>query len=446
MTARDRGAVTLLVVILVPVVFIGVGALVIDVGRWYAYRAQNQNGSDAAAMAVAYSCAAGTCVPSKASPYAGTNANEGTSGATVQLVCGNGTGLNPCPAGAEKDATHPDHICPPKLSGHYVDVIVRALDSTSGSNQIPNFFGRQLGQNSEAIGACAQASWGPPSQLGSAVALTISACEWLRNTSGGTSFATIPSGSYGAPAPYYTSPPSYLATLNTRRNDPIYYDASLGGNFYVKSNLQDPHNPSLNAPIAGSETVITTHGFGNSCDAGHPGWAAPGQFGWLSKTTCQVPISGNTYTGATGNTPAPCGPIFDNSRTNKSPIYLPVYTSTTLNGANTVYTLDGFAAFVVTGWDVGGGVPQWNSGGSNVPVKMKSAIQLADNSPNSSLSSANKTKDADYCNTFTQKTGNSDVCIYGYFTKALIPASALPQGSSGGSGQDLGATAPFITG
>jgi hypothetical protein len=337
-------------------------------------------------------------------------------------------------------------LCPKTQPANSVDVQTMTQQS-DGSHVLPPIFGKAVLGNkyNGTIHACAQASWGPPQSLGNAVPLTISACEWLKDTNNGATFATAPTGSYAGTAPYYTSPPSYLATLNTRRNDQDYDSTtgSIATNFYRVNNIQDPHTPTLNAPIAGSETVITTHGFGNTCAQGNPGWAAPGQFGWLSKTTCSTQISGSTYTGATGNTDPPCGPIFQNSRDTNTPIYLPVYTTTTLSGSNTVFTLDGFAAFVVTGWSVGGGVSQWNSASTNVPVSMPSKVQLADASPTSVLSAANKTKDADYCGkSFTGSS--SDVCIYGYFTKALIPLSSLPDGGTGGN--NLGASSVQLTG
>jgi hypothetical protein len=430
----DRGAAALMVAIILPALLLIVGAYIVDAGSWYSVRAQTQNGADAGAMAVAKTCAKSTgCDRSVAAAYATANANS--SAVTTGFPCGHDPGgvLPACdPArtnGKNCPSTHPTN---------YVDVQVITNDEVG-------VFGSLAGRRTK-VAACAQATWGPPAGLNGAVALTISACEWLKNTNNGSGFATIPTGGYGAGAPYYTAPPSYLATLGTRRLDADYYDAALGGNYYVKSNLNDPHNPDLNAPVAGSETVITTHGFGNNCAAGNPGWAAPGQFGWLSHTTCTVPISGTTYGGITGNTPAPCGPIFENSRTNKTPIFLPVYTTVADNGSNTTYTLDGFAAFVVTGWDVGGGVNQWNLNGSNVPTRMDSSIELADTSPISSLSAANKVRDAHYCNDFTQRTGSSDVCIYGYFTKALVPASALPTSGGNGTPNDLGITSPYLTG
>ena len=431
-TQRDRGAVALVVAIVVPVLLLLVGGVVIDVGAWYSMRAQTQNGADAGALAVALTCARGSCNQSAATSYAGSNANV-SSAAAVGFVCGVGPGLNnACSSSVENGKA-----CPSTHPANYVDVHVI---TTSKIGLAGSLAGQQT-----TVAACAQATWGPPAGLGNAVAMTISACEWLKDTGQGTSFATAPSGGYAASSPYYTSPPSYLATLHTRRSDPDY-DTTTGNNatnFYVTNGIDDPHKPTLNAPVARSETVITTHGFGNTCAAGNPGWAAPGQFGWLSKTTCTVPITGNTYTGSTGNVPAPCGPIFLNSLQTKQPIFIPVYTTTSLQGSNTVYTLDGFAAFVVTGWNVGGGVSQWNLNGSNVPTRMDSVIEQADASPNSVLSSGNKTKDANYCGTFTGSP--SDVCIYGYFTQALIPQSAVPGGNGGGS-QNLGATAPYLTG
>lgn len=459
-SGRERGASAVIIAILLPVVLLGLGAIVIDVGAFYAERAQTQNGADAGAVAVAQTCAKGTCVGTAADNYAPVNSN-GTISTTSEVtrIAGN---QFPC-VGNVSDPAVANSLptCNPALENAlacpkarpagkpYVDVMNNTRNTSTGTTLVPDFLGKALAGSSYAgrtIAACSQASWGPPSGLSGAVALTISACEWLKNTNDGKAFATIPTGTYSAGSPFYTSPPSYLATLNTRRGDADYYDASLGGNYYVKSNLQDPHTPVLNAPVAGSETVITTHGFGNSCAQGNPGWAAPGQFGWLSKSTCQVPIDGTSYQGTTGNTPAPCGPIFLDSLQNKKPIYLPVYTTVTDNGTNTTFTLDGFAAFVVTGWDVGGGVNQWNLNGSNVPTRMDSAVELADASPSSSLSAAKKIKDAHYCNDFTQKTGNSDVCIYGYFTQALIPASALPTDGGGTPSPNLGATSAFLTG
>src|ERR1039457_1222087 len=61
----ERGAVGVLVAMMLGAgVLTGMGALVIDVGQLYQERAELQNGADAAALAVAESCATGTCTPS----------------------------------------------------------------------------------------------------------------------------------------------------------------------------------------------------------------------------------------------------------------------------------------------------------------------------------------------------------------------------------------------
>jgi hypothetical protein len=95
--------------------------------------------------------------------------------------------------------------------------------------------------------------------------------------------------------------------------------------------------------------------------------------------------------------------VLASDQANKTLIYLPVYTTYTGTGSNTVYTLKGFAAFVVTGYKFpGANAPDW-------------------------LNSANT------C------TGASQ-CISGYFTQAIIPYT----GSM--SGTYLGAAVIRITG
>lgn len=422
----DRGAMTLIVAIFVPVVLLGMGAFVVDVGSWYAERAQTQNGADAGAVAVAQSCASGPCQASPAATYAPANSTgnlDTSSSVSSGFPCGRSVNhdLPPCPATVENGS-----ICPKPMGGtsNYVDVQVRT------SKAMNPIFGSVFGGSAKTIGACAQATWAAPNTVGNAVPLTISMCEWLKDTAGGTQFATAPTGSYAAGAPYYTSPPSYLATLNTRRSDPAY-DTTTGvdnTNFYVTNHISDPHTTPLNAPEAGSETVITTHGFGDNCPgSGGSGTTSPGQYGWLfSNNTCTIAITGLTYTGSPGNSPPACQPKFAQSMQTKTPVFLPVYTSVTSGGANAVYTLAGFAAFVVTGWNVTQG--PWGG-----PKVAPSVVALAD--PN--VSSNN----GDYCGAFTGSS--SDVCVYGYFTRALIPPSQL---AGGPGGQNLGATYAYLTG
>ena len=89
----ERGAIGVLIAVLLGGgVLVGMGALAIDVGRLYQNRAELQNGADAAALAVAQSCASSVCNSGLAGGYADANASKLTAGkAAVDLVCGTGS-------------------------------------------------------------------------------------------------------------------------------------------------------------------------------------------------------------------------------------------------------------------------------------------------------------------------------------------------------------------
>ena len=95
----DRGVVGVLTGLVIGTVLLGLGALVIDVGQLYQERSQLQSGADAAALAVAKSCATSTCTASGAMStavtYADDNAKDGVAG--VPHVCGSSP-LATCPA------------------------------------------------------------------------------------------------------------------------------------------------------------------------------------------------------------------------------------------------------------------------------------------------------------------------------------------------------------
>ena len=94
----------LVAVLLGSGVLLGMGALVIDLGRVYQNRAELQNGADAGALAVASSCAlGGVCSLATALPLATRYASANASGLTghqaaLGLVCGSGL-LGACLAG-----------------------------------------------------------------------------------------------------------------------------------------------------------------------------------------------------------------------------------------------------------------------------------------------------------------------------------------------------------
>jgi Flp pilus assembly protein TadG len=431
--AGERGAMTVLIVICLSGFMLGLGAIVTDTGAWYSERAQLQNGADAASFAVAQQCTSATgCAndPSAANPqsYQSVAKNEANHNAndeatTVDTICGrvlNKTGSNQLPDCTTTDTGTTGSRCPvaPASPTQYVDVHTTTknpLNTVSSSLTTP-LIGAWFGDSGQNIKACAQVQLGAAVSCDNCAALTISACEWLENTGNGTKFATP----WTTANPVY--PPSFLDALTARK--------AAGINFTNATNPDKETTPDGDSGVttpAGVETVLTTHGLGsNPCAAGHPGWDAPGAFGWLLKKTggssCQVsidPVTG-TYTGSPGNAPADCNALFNASYTNQTPIYLPVYDTVNSGGSNTTYHLLGLAAFVVTGWDI-------QQGNVFSPKTQDSKISLNDNVQGSG---------AHYCgNTYTGS--NSDVCLYGYFTQALIPPSVVP---GGGGGNNLGAT------
>src|SRR5260370_4820652 len=240
-------------------------------------------------------------------------ASKLTSGdAGVDLVCGSG-GLAPCPAPIN---TITDCPAPPAGGVNYVDV--HTSTRTPTGTLLQPVFARTLLGNSSYVGtnvkACAQASWGPPAS-GDTIAYTISACSWYVYTSNGAQFAQPP------PYPPNTPPaPSY---------DHILYEHGSQGSTATGC---PPYQPS--------------------------GQDAPGNFGWTNDAqgNCTTFISSTgTYTGSTGaSASGDCQTVIANAYTNKTVVYLPVYSSITGTASNVPYTLLGVAAFTVTRYPLPG--------------------------------------------------------------------------------------------
>jgi len=312
----ERGAIGVLIAVLIGGgVLLGLGALAIDVGQLYQNRAELQNGADAGALAVAQSCALGTCTTGIANTYATGNASKLTGNqAGVDLVCGSGTGMSACPAtsGAPYD-------CPvnPSAGTNYVDVYTSTR--TPSGSLLPPVFARTLLGNSSYSGtnvkACSQAEWGAPSSA-QTIAFTISACSWYVYTNNGTSFAQ--------PPPY---PPTGTNTPPVASDDHIMFEHGSQGS---KTTGCPPYQPS--------------------------GQDAPGNFGWTSDSgNCSVTINNSSYGGNTGASISnDCKTVLANDQANKTLVYLPVYSAISGTGAGVTYTLLGFAAFVITGYHITG--------------------------------------------------------------------------------------------
>jgi Flp pilus assembly protein TadG len=312
----ERGAIGVLISVLIGGgVLLGMGALAIDVGQLYQNRAELQNGADAGALAVADSCALGSCTTGIAGRYATGNASALTANnAAVRLVCGSGTGMAACPG-----STGAAYDCPanPPAGTNYVDVRTSTLTG-SGSTLLPPVFARTLtghsGYPGTNVKACAQAEWGAPSSA-QTIAFTISACSWYAYTSNGANFAP---------------PPPY------------------------------PPNP---VPAASFDHILFEHGSSGSTTTGgcpldnQSGADAAGNFGWTTDASgnCSTFINNGSYGGGTGTSAnGDCQTVIQNAQANRTVVYLPVYSTLSGTGNNVTYTLLGFGAFVITGYHITG--------------------------------------------------------------------------------------------
>lgn len=282
----------------------------------------------------------------------GDDARDGTS--TVETVCGSGD-LPGCPPPAE-DLTA--CLGAPPVDTDYVEVhtLTRMPD---GQTLLPPVFAQTLlGQEGYAgsqVRACARAAWGPP-QRASGLAVTVSLCEWNDATMDGTDFAPPP-----------------------------------------------PATPSTS-----DEVVVYLHTTSpKHCTTRPSGGDAPGGFGWLDDPDdqCSVTVEADgTYGGDPGASASQaCKNLLPQVRADRTITYLPIYHTVAGTGQHTTYTLEGFAAFVITGYALPG------------------------------LSDASSLTGTKYCK-------GSDKCLYGYFTQALIPT----RGTIGGT--DLGAEITTLIG
>lgn len=307
----DDGAVAVLVALMLPVVLLGFGALVLDVGSLYAEKRQLQNGADAAAFAIAKDCATIGCgtPASTAGTLAADNANDART--NVEEICGNAAGLPACP----------DPPTVPAGAG-YVRVKTQTGD-LSGPGLMPPLLGKALvpSYDGTTVHASATVVWGGPAAYRSSLPLTISQCEF--NAFVGTQ---TPS-----PSPGYASPPP--------------------------APLPSPFNWTVYNP----DKIIYLHDTTGSsgCLAGPSGADnLSGGFGWLStgKTDCTAATDiANMFDNKTGvPPPSGCDPI-DFAALIGTTVILPIYDSlNALTGTNSVYHMGGYASFVLTGYSING--------------------------------------------------------------------------------------------
>jgi hypothetical protein len=143
-----------------------------------------------------------------------------------------------------------------------------------------------------------------------------------------------------------------------------------------------------------------------------PGLSAPGEFAWLDDIggcTADIDVTQNTAENDPGKDVSDeCQDALKSYVANGTLLYIPIFDSTFDSGNNATYHLIGLAAFILTGY-------------ANMPGL------------NPDIIPPGYTKDA--CK---DKTNPS--CIFGHFTKALVPVSTTIGGT------DFGATAIKLAG
>jgi hypothetical protein len=314
---QDAGAIAVLVTILLAGgVLLGMAALTIDVGALYGERRQLQNSSDAGALSLAQDCSVGAaaCTTSGAGIAGLVDDNDTSDGTTnIAGICihKGGTSTGQCTGGGALAN------CLPVPSGidNYVEVRTSTRTS-SGGTLLPPFFAQALvgGYSGTTVGACSRVAWGSPGGL-STIPLTISDCEFDLYV--------------GNPAKFAPPPP---------------YPPSLGATW----------------PNANWEHVIAFHdstmALANSCPTGQAGSDTPisGGFGWLQSVNCQVSSdTGDWLPAKPGNSPGNDCP--DLAAFYGKLLQIPIYDGTNFgNGANGQYHIEGYAAFVLTGYSFPG--------------------------------------------------------------------------------------------
>ena len=309
----DRGVIAILTALVGSVVLFACAAIAIDVAALYSERRQLQNGADAAAVAIAQSCARGLCTRGPASDLADHNTVDGT--ATVTLVCGSAPGLvglagvGTCPAPDPGSRAS----CAPLPAGGlppYVEVHTRTR-SADGSDVVAPFFARTIPGNGDyagtTVGSCARAGYGSPRSAFSVLPVTASQC--------------------------------------------------VVGDFYTQHHGFAPLsvlNQSITAQLPW-EIEIELHKSTGPCVTSSSGQNAPGNFGFITPdAACSVTTTvGSSLAGKTGNSPpSGCTTSYLTARLGQV-VYIPVFDTVAGSGSGVTYVV-GYAAFYFTGWQLAG--------------------------------------------------------------------------------------------
>lgn len=436
MIREERGAVTTIVgVMLAAGVILGMGALSIDVGSIMWERRQLQNGADAAALALASSCAKGSTSCSSTLPSIGTLSNQNASDghSSVDNVCSRfSLTFNPpgaiC-ASASTDADPADLTkCPPVPTWlrtgtggivPYVEVTTgTSTDASSAPTLLPGALSRAVtGSDDPHVVACARAAWGPPSGAGGSVPIAMSTCEWQTYTNASSGSPTYvadppsgPSPGYGGPGQPAFPPPATWPNTAGHEIVVMLHDTSTPSCSYNGKDTAggfgylDPSSSTCTTNIQSVNGVD----FWARIDTGSSATlACQSELANLWKTVVDLPVFDCLVKSTSG---VPSGGIAGLDCTGASP---------SSGGAQTYYHIAGWAKFYLSGYNIGGGPS------TQRPSVINGVVPC--NGPGSPGGSA----------------GGSGRCIEGWFVQGTLDAPGIDHS---GGGANFGGWAVEVVG
>ncbi|MUN62144.1 hypothetical protein GMA12_03125 [Kocuria sediminis] len=269
----ERGGISVIVALSL-VVLLGVAALVVDVGALYAERAELQNGSDAAALAIAQNCAVGSC---------------GAPGSTAQAFVN---------SNAKDNAANVDAPTFPTSTSVRVRATTR---ETGGAGSLALMFAPLLGIDRETVSATSTAAWGSPAGGPAVLPLAFAPCVF--NLSGGRQ--VIQTHGSGTPSCTSTSPsgqtlPGGFSWLSGSTSTSCSADLTI--------NTWVPSSPGASVPgacdsvlvpsLVGDTVLLPVYGDRTGTGSGASyrltGWAAFRIYGWRFPSNA---VNNNTAAG-----------------------------------------------------------------------------------------------------------------------------------------------------
>lgn len=421
---------TIVGVLLAFGVLLGSVALSLDVGRILVEKRQLQNSADAAALALAENCwKNNNCNEAAVQGLVNANASDRVSG--IQSACSKNMPGSTLPnncgtaSGALADcAPLPGYLAAYSNSLPYVEVRTKTQSGTASAptNGMANWIAGLIGSPTSSAGACARAAVGAPSG-GGEIPLTISVCEWERQTGGSYDPDT---GAYSG-GTYYHAPDYTAYPQGTSKYPKGYSDTGSAGT-WPGWPTGAPPAPASNP---GGEVVLLVQNppgqatESQPCDFNDPtfGHQLPGGFSLLETTSnpCQIKEYANDWMHTDPGASTDC----DLSKYVGKVIDIPIFECTsdvlppnapdlendpcdTGNGTNAWYWRAGYASFYLSGY--------------SLTTTAKPDNKVESINPNNTI----KKKD--------NPCTNSQMCISGWFTTGSIKGTGGISGPPAANG------------